>query len=153
MTVDFAMKRAPACRVASVRFTGPYKETRIRSEWEEIARWAKARGLHMGKWFFSEEGEGPRYKFEVAIEVKGKAKSSGNVRLRTFPATAIASVTFDPDEVSARVIYHGLNDWLRWQKKDKTIKRARTWREVYTGNPWKDSKAWSRTEIQVAVTK
>ncbi len=153
MTVDFALKRAPACRVASVRFTGPYKETRIRSEWEGIARWAKAQGLRTGKWFFSEEGEGPRYKFEVAIEVKGKAKSAGNVRLRTFPATAIASVTFDPDEVSARVIYHGLNDWLRWQKKDKTIKRARTWREVYTGNPWKDSKAWSRTEIQVAVTK
>jgi DNA gyrase inhibitor GyrI len=153
VTVDFVLKRAPAYRVASVRFTGPYKETQIRSEWEGIARWAKAHGLRTGKWFFIEGGSGPRYRFEVAVEVRGKAKGDRKVRLRTFPASPIASVTFDPDVVSARVIYHGLNDWLRWHKKDKTIKRARTWREVYTGNPWKDAKAWSHAEIQVTVTK
>jgi len=126
VTVDFVLKRAPAYRVASVRFTGPYKETRIRSEWEGVARWAKAHGLRTGKWFFSEDGAGPRYRFEVAIEVRGKAKSDGKVHLRTFAASPIASVRFDPDVVSARVVYHGLSDWLRWRKKDKTIKRART---------------------------
>lgn len=153
MAVDFALKRAPAYRVATVRFTGPYKESRIRSEWENIAKWAKARGLRTGKWFFSEDEAGPRYVFTVAIEVRGKAKSDGKVRLRTLPATAIASVTFDPDDVEPRVIYHGLSDWLRWRKKDRTIKGTRTWREVYSGNPWTDAKAWARTEIQVAVTK
>jgi len=153
VAVDFAMKRAPKYRVASVRFVGPYQEKRIRSEWEGIARWAEAKGLKTGRWFFSEDGEGPRYKFEVAIEVRGPAKSDRKVRLRTFPASPIATVTFNPDQVEPRVIYHGLNDWLRSRKKDKTIKRARTWREVYTGNPWKDATAWSKTEIQVLVSK
>ena len=153
MVVDFSLKRAPAYRVASVRFEGTYSEKRIRSEFEGIARWAKANGLRTGRWFFLEGGNGPRYRFEVAIEVRGAAKSAGKVRLRTFPASPIASATFNPDEVSARVIYHGLNDWLRWQKKGKTIKRSRTWREAYTGDPWTDAKAWSHTEIQVLVTK
>ncbi len=153
MAVDFAIKRAPAFRVASIRFTGPYQEKRIRSEWESIAGWAKSHGLRTGKWFFIEEDDGPRYKFEVAIEVRGKAKGDRKVHLRTFPASPIASVTFDPDVVAARVVYHGLSDWLRWRKKGKTIKRARTWREVYNGNPWKDARAWSHAEIQVTVSK
>ncbi len=153
MTVDFAMKRAPKYRVASVRWVGPYQEGRLRSEWDALAKWATARGLKTGKWFFSEDGMGPRYKFEVAIEVRGNARSEGKVNLRTFAASPIASVTFDPEEVAPRVIYHGLNDWLRWRKKDKTIKRVRSYREVYSGNPWKDAKAWARAEIQVLVTK
>lgn len=153
MTVDFALKRAPKYRVASVRWTGPYQEGRVRSEWEKLAKWAKARGLRTGRWFFSEDGSGPRYRFEVAVEVRGDAKAEGKVRLRTLPASPIATVTFNPDEVSARVIYHGLNDWLRWQKKEKTIKRVRTYREVYSANPWKDAKAWSKAEIQVLVSK
>lgn len=153
MVVDFALKRAPKYRVASVRFVAPYKEARIRSEWEGLAKWAKAKGVRTGKWFFSEDGAGPRYRFEVAIEVKSPAKSGGKVRIRTFPTSAVASVTFNPDAVSPRVIYHGLIDWLRHQKKEKAIKRVRTYREVYDGNPWTDAKAWSRTEIQVLVTK
>lgn len=153
MVVDFAMKRAPAYRVASVRFVGSYKESRIRSELEALARWAKAKGLRTGKWFFSEDGAGPQYRFEVAIEIRGPAKSDRKVRMRTLPASPVASVTFDPDEVSPRVVYHGLNDWLRAQKREKAIKRTRTWREVYSGNPWTDAKAWSHAEIQVLVSK
>lgn len=153
MVVDFALKRSPAYHVASVRFVGPYSERRIRSEWESLAKWAKSQGLRTGHWFFIEDGSGPRYRFEVAIEVRGKAKGDRKVHLRTFPASPIATVTFNPEEVSARVVYHGLSDWLRWRKKDKSIKRARTWREVYTGNPWTDAKAWSHAEIQVLVSK
>ncbi len=153
IVVDFAIKRAPKYRVASVRWTGPYQESRIRREWDGIARWAKAQGARTGKWFFSEDGDGPRYRFEVAIEVRGNVKSSGHVRLRTFPASPVATVTFNPDQVSTRVIYHGISDWLRWRKKDKTIRRVRTYREVYDGNPWSDARAWAHTEIQVLVTK
>lgn len=153
MTVDFAFKRAPKVRVASVRWAGSYQEKRIRSEWENLAAWAKARGLRTGRWYFTEIEEGPRYTFEVAIEVKGPAKGDRKVHMRTYPASSIASVTFNPDQVSARVIYHGLSDWLRWQKKDKTIKGSRAWRETYSGNPWKDAKAWAKTEIQVVVSK
>ena len=153
MVVDFAMKRAPKYRVASVRFMGLFNERRIRSEWEGLARWAKSKGLRTGKWFFCEDGAGPRYRFDVAIEIRGAAKSEGKVRIRTLPASPIATVTFNPDDISPRVIYNGLEDWLRGRKQDKTIKRTRAWREVYTGNPWKDSKAWSRAEIQVFVSK
>ncbi len=153
MAVDFAIKRAPKYRVVSVRWVGPYQESRIRSEWEKLAKWAKAKGLRTGRWFFSEDNAGNRYRFDLAIEVRGAAKGDGKVRVRTFPASPMASVTFNPDEISARVVYHGLSDWLRWRKKDKTIKRARTWREVYTGNPWTDAKAWAHTEIQVLVSK
>lgn len=153
MVVDFAFKRAPKYRVASVRFVGTYQESRIRKEWDGLAAWAKAHGVRTGKWFFSEDGAGPRYRFEVAVEVKGAAKSGGKVRIRTLPASPIATVTFNPEAVSARVIYHGLSDWLRWRKKDKTIKGTRRWREVYSGNPWKDAKAWSKAEIQVLVSK
>ncbi len=153
IAVDFSLKKAPKYRVASVRFVAAYNEGRIRREWEGIATWAKAKGLRTGKWFFSEDGSGPKYKFEVAVEVRGAAKSEGKIHLRTLPASPAASVTFNPDEVSARVVYHGISDWLRWQKKEKTIRRVRTYREVYDGNPWKDARAWSRTEIQVLVTK
>lgn len=153
IVVDFTLKRTPKYRVASVRFVGPYKESRIRAEWEGVAKWAKAKGLRTGKWFFSEGGAGPKYRFEVAVEVRGAAKSQGKIHLRTFPASHAASVTFNPDQVSPRVVYHGITDWLRWRKKDKTIKRARSYGEVYDGNPWTDSKAWSRTEVQVLVTK
>lgn len=153
MVVEFAWKRTPKYRVASVRFVGPYRESRIRSEWEGIAKWAKAHGLRTGKWFFTEDSAGKQYRFDLAIEVRGAAKSDRKIRLRTLPASPIASVTFNPDQVAANVVYHGLNDWLRWRKKDKSIKRARTWREVYDGNPWTDKRAWSRAEIQVLVTK
>src|SRR5207253_1706391 len=84
------------------------------------------------------EDAGKAYRFDLSIEVRGRVKGEGKVRVRTFPASPIATVTFDPDVVAARVIYHGLSDWLRWRKKDKTIKRTRTWREVYSGNPWRD---------------
>jgi DNA gyrase inhibitor GyrI len=153
MVVDFVIKRAPKYRVASVRFTGPYKERRIRSEWASLARWTESKGLRTGKWFFSEEGSGPRYRFEVAIEVRGHTKSDGKVRIKTLPASPIASVTFDPNVVSPNVVYHGLDDWLRWLKKNKKIRRARNWREVYDGNPWTNPRAWSRAEIQALVTR
>ena len=152
LVVDFSLKRVPKYRVASVQFVSPYKESRIRAEWDALARWAKARGLRTGKWFFSEDGDGPQYRFEVALEIRGPAKSEGKIRIRTFPASAAASVTFNPDEISARVIYHGLADWLRSQKKERKIRRVRSYREVYIGNPWTDERAWSRTEIQVLVT-
>ena len=153
MAVDFAIKTTLKYRVVSVRFVGPFNERRIRSEWERLAKWAKTKRLNTGKWFFSEEDAGKAYRFDLSIEVRGRVKGEGKVRVRTFPASPIATVTFDPDVVAARVIYHGLSDWLRWRKKDKTIKRTRTWREVYSGNPWTDKKAWSHTEIQVLVSK
>ncbi len=143
----------PKYRVASVSFVAPYKESRIRAEWDGVARWAKSNGLRTGKWFFTEDESGRNYKFTLAIEIKGKAKSGGKIRMRTLPASSAATVTFNPDVVSPRVVYHGLTDWLRWRKKDKSVKRVRSYREVYDDNPWTNPKAWAKTEIQVLVTK
>jgi hypothetical protein len=60
-------------------------------------------------------------------------------------------VRFDPTVVSPRVVYHGLSDWLRWQRKEKKIRSVVSYREIYEGNPWKDKRAWSRTEVQFVV--
>ncbi|MGC2033945.1 MAG: GyrI-like domain-containing protein [Thermoplasmata archaeon] len=148
MVVDFAFKRSPAFRVVSVRWNGPWKESKIRSELEQLARWAAQKHYRTGRWFFFEPGS---KRFEVCIEVKGKARGEGRIHTRTLPASRIASVTFDPDVVSPRVVYHGVTDWLRWRRKEKEIKGVGAYREVYQGNPWTDRKAWSHTEIQVVV--
>jgi effector-binding domain-containing protein len=148
MVVDFGFKRAPASKVATVSWKGPWKDARIRSEFEKLEKWAKAKGFKTGTWIFSGSGEGS---FRVAIEVKGKGRGSDNVHITTFPAARVATIVFNPDELSPRVAYHGMTDWLRWRRKEKEIKGTGAYREVYTGNPWKDKKASAHTEIQVIV--
>jgi hypothetical protein len=148
MTVDFGWGRAPKLRVASIAWKGPWKEATIRAKFETIDRWARAHRVRTGRWIFMEPGE---RRWEVAIEVKGAVRASPPVRLRTLRAARVARVVFDPEAVSPRVIYHGLNDWLRWRRKDREIRSVGSSREVYPGNPWRDPKAWARTEVQFVV--
>lgn len=149
MVVDFAFKRTPAYRVAYIAWTGPWNEKRIRAEFTRIVGWAKARGYRTGHWFFREPGT---RRWEVAIEVRGaKVRAQAPVRLKTFPATRVASVVFDPETVSPALVYHGLMDWLRWRRKDRKIRSVGSTREVYNGNPWTDPKAWSKTDVQFLV--
>ena len=150
MVVDFKIKRAPAYRVASIAWKGPWNERRIQSQFERVEKWARAKGLKTGTWVFREPGTRA---WEVSIEVRGPAHSDGPIRMRTLPASSVASVVFDPKIVSPAVVYHGVNDWLRWRKRDKTIKSVGSYRELYDGNPWKEPKAWAHTEIQVVVRK
>jgi len=150
MTVDFSIKNAPKYRVATVEWSGKWSDTSIRSHFERLERSTKDEGLKTGKWIFRELSDN---RFEACIEVKGDAKSNDKFRIRTLPSVPVASVAFDPDEVSPRVVYHGLNDWTRWRKKDGEIKGVRQAREVYGGNPWKDKSAWARTEVQFVVRK
>lgn len=150
MTVDFAFRRSPAYRVASIAWKGPWNEPKIRANFGRVVAWAKANGLRTGKWVFREPGERA---WEVAIEVRGTARSSGAVRLKTYPASTVASVTFDPDAVSPRVIYHGLTDWLRWRKREKEIRSVGQYREVYDDDPWRNPRAWARTTVQVVVRR
>ncbi|MGA7847386.1 MAG: GyrI-like domain-containing protein [Thermoplasmata archaeon] len=150
MTVDFSFKRAPSYRVATLSRKGGWDEKKLRGQFKALVEWAKKNHLRMGRWlFFEPDGK----TFIAAIEVKGKATGSGRIRLRTIPSATVASVTFNSDDVSPRVIYHGLNDWLRWRKKDKEIKKALSYREVYSGDPWSGPKVWAHTEIQVVVKK
>jgi len=115
-----------------------------------VAAWAKQNRLRTGKWIFREPAERA---WEVAIEVRGSAKSRGNVRLKSYPASTVASVTFDPDLVSPRVVYHGVTDWLRWRKREKEIRSVGPYREVYDDDPWRNPKAWARTTVQVVVRR
>jgi effector-binding domain-containing protein len=150
MTVDFVLKKTPSLHVAAIRWTGPYSDRQIQRRFEEVEKWARARGLRTGRWVFREPGSRV---WDTAIEVRGKARSEGRVKVRTLPAATVASVRFDPNVVSPRVVYHGLSDWLRWQRKEKEIRSVVSYREVYEGNPWKDKRAWSRTEVQFVVRK
>ncbi len=150
MTVDFEFGRAPEYRVGSISWKGAWSEKSVRSHFDEVARWAKSQGVRTGKWIFREPDDRD---FEVCIEIKGRAQAAGKVKLRTLPASSIARVVFNPDDVSPRVIYHGLNDWLRWRKKDHDIKSAGSYRELYDGDPWRNARAWAHTEIQRVVRK
>jgi effector-binding domain-containing protein len=148
MVVDFKIKRTPSYRVAAISWKGPWNERRIRAQFDRIAAWARQSNVRTGLWIFREP---TTRTWEVAIEVKGTARSDGPIRVRTLPAATVASVVFDPNVVSPAVVYHGVTDWLRWRKKDKTIRSVGIYREVYNGDPWRESKAWAHTDIQVVV--
>jgi hypothetical protein len=149
MTVDFSFRKMPPMRAVTRTWKGTWSDARIRSEFERLAAFAKEHHLRAGRWLFS--GDDAMERWQVAIEVSGKARGMGEVRVKSFPASRVASVTFDPDEVSPRVIYHGLSDWLRWRKKEKEIRGVGGYREVYRKNPWTDRRAYAHTEIQVVV--
>lgn len=148
MTVDFSFQKAGAMRVVTTSWKGAWNEARIRREFETLAKWAGTRRLRTARWVFLEPS--PR-RWTVAIEVRGRPQGGGRVRVRTLPAGRVAAVTFDPEVISPRVVYHGLNDWLRWRKRDKEITAVGASREIYAGNPWKDPKAWARTQVQFLV--
>jgi len=150
MTVDFELTRAPSYRVASIVRVGPWKENNLRSEFEELEHWAKRQGVRTGTYVFLERGS---RRWEACLEIKGRAKAEGRIRLKTLPATYVARVVFNPDQVASRVVYHGLSDWTRWRKKYGEIRSVIGPREVYSGNPWKDQRAWAHCEVQFVVRK
>lgn len=155
MVVDFVVKRAPAYNVASIKRVGPWRNDTWRKELSQLEKWARKKKLRTGKCLLYElDGFGSNNRrWETCLEIRGKAKSEGKVKVKRLPAGTVASVSFNPDKVSPRLVYHGLGDWLRWRLKDKTFKKVGASREVYPGNPWKKSYAWARAEVQVLVTK
>lgn len=154
MTVDFKIKHAPARRVACVTEEGTYSDRAIRYSFTRVAKWAASKGLKTGSWLFTEQEEkGNRIRWNACIEVSGDAAGEGGFEIKTLKATDVVSVMFDPDEVSPRIIYHAINDWVRWRKKDGTIARTGRFREIYPGDPWKDASAWKNIEVQLAVTR
>lgn len=158
MAVDFAIKRFHGCTVAAIKYVGGWKgDDMLHDEFKVIQKWAKEKGVKTGRWFFAEL-DGPevpdnKRRWEASIEVKGKARSKGNIKLRSLPPTTVAFVKFDPDKVSARLVYHGLESWLSWKKKEHRYKESGTWREVYNGDPWTNARAWANAEVQAPVKK
>ena len=160
MTVDFEIRKAPEYRVATRTLTGAWPgDKALRSEFEKVHAWAKEKGLRTGKWFFREFGDDEtpdaKWRWEVGVEIHGTGAVRGGkgIVMKTLPSSSVATVTFDPDKVSPRVIYHGLADWLRHREKEGEYKEAGPYREVYLGNPWSSKQAWVHTQVQVPVKR
>ena len=159
MLVDFKIKKFSGCRAVAVTYVGAYREggDMMREEFNQIVKWAKEKRLRTGRWFFADL-DGPevpdrRRRWEAAIEVKtAKAEAKGGIRFRDFPDQFVASVTFDPEKVSPRVVYYGLEGWLEWGDK-REYKSSGLPREVYRGDPWRSARAWANVEVQVPVKK
>ncbi len=161
MLVDFKVKKFSGCRVASITYLGPYREggDMMREEFNQIVKWARGKRVRTGRWFFFadlDESEVPdkKRRWEAAVEVKGvKAEAQGGIRFGEFPDQLVASVTFDPEKVSPRVIYYALEGWLESRRKDREYKSAGPTREVYSGDPWRSARVWANVEVQVPVKK
>jgi len=159
MVIDFEVSRSPAYTVASILKVGPYREDNLRNEFGELVAWAKENRLRTGKWIMYEH-DGPnsrrpgnQRRWEACLEIRGKGKPEGRIRIKKLPAQTVAKVVFNPNVISSRIIYHGLGDWIWWRLKYKDFKRAGPTREVYAGDPWTNEKAWSKVEVQVLVEK
>ncbi len=159
MVVDFELKRVPSRTVASLQYIGPWREDHLHKEFKQLVAWAKENKVRTGRWIFREL-DGPysrrpdgKRRWEACLELKGKARPEGRIRIKKLPAQTVARVVFNPEEVSARVVYHGLSDWLRWRKKDGEISGFGPTREVYDGDPWTNARAWTRAEVQFLVRR
>lgn len=150
MVVEFVLGKAPSYRVASIVRVGPWKEDNLRAEFRELGKWAEKNGLRAGSWIFYERDHN---RWEACLEISGTAKREGRIRVKTLPGASVARCRFNPDEVAPNVIYHGLNDWTKWRKKDGKIKGVTSVREVYSGDPWTDPKAWANCEVQFVVRR
>lgn len=148
MIIDFELKKEPAYRVATITRVGPWKEDNLRSEFGELTRWAKSQKVRSGKWIFREAGSN---RWEACLQFQGKAEAGGRIRIKMLPPSRVAHVVFDPDQIADRIIYHGLSDWTRWRRKYGEIKEVVSVREVYSGDPWKDARAWKQCDVQFLV--
>ena len=155
MVVDIKVKRVPSYTVASMMRIGPFRRNMLRAEFNQLVNWAKKKGIRSGKWilyFLDEPGEARpanKLRSEACLQIRGKAKSEGRIKVKKLPAQKVASVTFDPDEVSPGLVYSGIYGWLRFAGyKDVGLSR-----ELYDGNPWTNARAWAKAEVQVPVKK
>ena len=155
MKVDFKVKVAPGYNVAYILRRGPHVGQNMwRSEFNQLTKWAKKRRLHTGKWImfyldkWSEKTEKQR-RSVACIEIKGKAKPEGKIKLMKIPRQKVVSVVFDPDKVAADLVYYGLEAWLEYCP----YKQASRSREIYDASPWTNRNAWANCEVQVPLKR
>lgn len=128
----------------------PWTDSSLKAAFRLLVQWAKAKGIPTGRWIIVSRSA--KY-WEACLEIKRAARGEGKVHVKVLPATTVATVTFDPERVSPRVIYHGIIDWLRWRRKAKEIKSAGLTREIYAGDPWSNRAAWTRATVEYVVRK
>jgi|SRR5579872_1731489 len=155
MAVDIKIKNAPSYKVASIERTGGSGTEPLRREFKDLEKWAKKAKVKTGSYFcyFHEVGRTPdKYKFEACLEISGNPQSEGKIKIKELPKLTVASVKFNPEKISPRLVYNGVYGWLG--ENDEGYKEAGSYsREVYPGNPWTSSWAWNRAEIQVPAGK
>ncbi len=159
--VDIVVRKEKSFNAISKMYVGPYSgENMLRKEFGDLERWARKNQVNTGKYFFMEL-DGPdtpssKRRWEALIEVKGKFDETNldsGIESKRLPSQLVAGIQFDPDLISSRIIYHGLECWLDWRKKYHEMEEAGPTREVYPGNPWTNSRAWKNTEVQVPIRK
>src|SRR3989304_6703107 len=155
MKVEFNVKTAPSYKVAYIQHVGPYTNQNMwRPEFNQLVKWTKKRKLRTGKWImgfldkWSEKTE-KRRRSVACIEIKGRAKAEGKIKIMKIPKQKVVSVNFDPDKVSAEVVYYGLEAWLEYCP----YKQAARSKELYDGNPWTTPGAWASCEVQVPLKR
>lgn len=156
MAVDIEIKNSPTYTVASLEKTGGGGSSEpLRAEFKQLENWAKKAKVKTGSYicYFYEMGRTPdKYRFEACLEISGSPEPEGKIKIKELPRTLVASVKFNPDKISTRLVYNGVYGWLG--ENDEGYKVAGSFsREIYPGNPWTSSWAWSRAEIQVPAEK
>jgi len=152
MVVDLKVKQVQGYMVASMIHYGPHGPNMFRTEFNQLEKWAKKNKLQTGKWImrFLDEPGGKttpgRLRSEACLEIRGKARPEGKIRIKKFPRQTVLSVTFDPEKFSPSGIY----GWLRYSDFKATDSPSR---EVYAGNPWTNARAWANAEVQVPVRR
>jgi len=155
LLVDIKVKTAPRYHVAYLIRIGAYSGQNMwRPEFNQLVTWAKKNRVRTGKWimyFIDAWGTRPsRKRRSVAcLEIKSKAKPRGKIKIMTLPRQKVASVTFDPDKVADRLVYHGIEGWLQY----RTFREAGPSREIYLDSPWTNPRAWANAEVQVPIKK
>jgi effector-binding domain-containing protein len=154
LVVDIIVKQTPSYKVASLERVGAEGSDPLRKEFSELVNWAKKNKVKTGRWifYFFEAGRTPeRYRFEACLEIRGNRKPEGKIKIKTLPKLTVASVKFNPEHVSPRLVYNGIYGWL---DDNETYKLAGSFsREIYFGNPWTNAWAWQRAEIQVPAER
>ena len=156
MKVDFKVKVAPSYRVAYIiRYGGYAKQNTWRAEIGQLEKWVRKNRVRSGKrimYFIDKWGEVPQNKRRsvAAVEISGKAKPEGKVEIMKIPKQKVVSVTFNPEQFSADLVYFGIEGWLEESKEYTQAGRSR---ELYNGNPWTDKKAWANCEVQVPIKR
>ncbi len=157
MKVEFKVKTAPSYKVAYILRVGPHTNQNMwRPELNQLAKWARKNKLRTGKWIMGfldkwseSEKSQKRRRSIAAIEIKGTAKAEGRIQLMKIPEQKVVSVVFDPDKVSADIVYYALEAWLEYCP----YKQAARSRELYNGSPWTNPRAWANCEIQVPLKR
>ena len=159
--VDIVTKSEPSHRVIVRAYTGPWTgDNMLRPEFAELESWAHKSAVRTAKWFrvYLDKYEigmpSSQRRWWACVEYKGKLRAPPpRIEAKVIPAELVASVTFDPNVVSDRLVFHGLECWLDWRTKFGEYEEAGPTREVFIGNPWTDAAAKKQIELQVPIRK